>query len=279
MSKFNRYILLSSFLFLNFNCKSVHQNSSTKVTDGARIYWKSEGDSELIKKIKLKILKSLVRLIRPSGSTCTATLVASDRLLTAAHCFPDSGPISAIFNNETQVEGFTNSERPTPQITFSLADAVLNEYDPHKRPDNDIAVVRLPNPENIPNFYEPIKLLGKDVEIQEKSAVIVAGFGRLNSTTTTEHPYFGIMSIEKFQSEDSQIVLHPPEGKNTNLCNGDSGGPTLIYDSNADELYQIGVNVLGSCDKIDEIGDRRPIAYSNDIRKYHDWITVALLTD
>ncbi len=147
--------------------------------------------------------------------TCSAALIASDKVVTAAHCLAPGAQLFAFFG--------TNLDTARENDFASVNGAIAHpEYYPTGRglPAHDIAVLSLSRP--APSGFQPIAILPSDDSLQTQGTVLLAGYGIteygndsgvLRATPAT---YAGLDSIGRLQIND-------PEKRGA--CSGDSGGP------------------------------------------------------
>ena len=156
-------------------------------------------------------------LIDGGYGLCTATLVADDVLLTAAHCAEGS-------TNDDLFYVGANINNATWQDVYSISDAIIHpSYNPNSSHPRDVAVLLLNQPLN---SVEPIPVNTTAFTNSWRGDWLhYVGFG---SNTT----YSGSGAGQKRETDiqindyDSYVYIHYTEG--TNTCSGDSGGPGLV---------------------------------------------------
>jgi len=155
-------------------------------------------------------------LIDGGFGLCTATLVADDVLLTAAHCAEGS-------TNDDLFYVGANINNATWNDVYSISDAIIHPaYNPNSSHPHDVAVLLLDQPLN---SVEPIPVNTTAFTNSWRGKWLhYVGFG---SNTT----YSGGGSGQKRETDiqindyDSFVYIHYTSG--TNTCSGDSGGPGL----------------------------------------------------
>ena len=182
---------------------------------------------------------------------CTGSLIAENKVLTAAHCFRgyEAGSISVAFGNQRNVG---DRYQATSIERHPL-------YSGSPKHDNDFAIVEFsPAVQNI----KPIRILKEEAELQWVSEVaygVVAGWG--GTTAVNDPPLPGILqetAVPIYREEQCGDLLRKlrREGKSPQnpeisykvLCageegqaagQGDSGGPLLVL--TPDGWAQVGV--------------------------------------
>lgn len=181
-------------------------------------------------------------------SYCTATLIAKNIVLTAAHCFdsdliPDVKSFNVVFS--TQVVDFgTRISRP------GVATKSHPDYNSLQRKprlyDHDIAIAMFSG--DLPQGFAPVSI-DSDVAADYSNAdVYVYGYGRLYDYTGTPGDYGsggggylrrGVMRVNATYNQTPDRYFIAPTSKNF-VCQGDSGGPEFY--NKGDVLKVIGVN-------------------------------------
>ncbi len=169
-------------------------------------------------------------------SICTASIIAPDLLLTAAHCV--DGPASHL----RIVFG--------PRLVKPVApNTVVREVDSYMvsplwavRQDmftdaSDIAVVKFSG--GLPDGYKVIPLLADSSVLSNGSTLLLAGYGLddFDNQTGSGVLRFTETVIESVEFSATEILLNQQNGKGA--CPGDSGGPA--YFQVGDEWYLAGV--------------------------------------
>ncbi len=157
---------------------------------------------------------------------CTATLITSRTLLTAAHCLD---PAAAPSGNTTLTDVYVQNASPAPpssSTTWIRIDPARTRIHPmwaaSDRLSYDIGAVLLPTPSAVtPSPHLSRALTAADVN----SPLTVAGFG----ITAAGQTDFGTRRVATLPLR-GLTAKHLQLGNmtNTGLCNGDSGGPSFL---------------------------------------------------
>lgn len=180
---------------------------------------------------------------------CSGTIVQSNLILTAGHCFDDvdlnsTSPGIVVFAdsfssyNASQATKISCWQRPRDYIPCNVKDT-------YKCILNDIAWIKIPG--SIKNGYSTVNILKNPQTISSTETKWMAGFGDLNdsglnyaaknvveSTTSASNPDMTPEgAVQAFNTltfsnafESFLTVIGPDAGKGT--CEGDSGGPVYV---------------------------------------------------
>lgn len=177
----------------------------------------------------------VVRVAHKGKAICTGVLVASDLIITAAHCLKSDGPsaYSIIFpaNTDDNLRAVTEFQR--------VRDDSLTFF-----PNFDLAWMKLVG--DAPSPYAPATVLGDSAKIASGTGLTLVGV----ANETPCNPGDSVCKLVKLAVKlknnwtsphlvnlavvDSQ---NPNDGSGT--CPGDSGGPAFISRSGRDILFGI----------------------------------------
>jgi secreted trypsin-like serine protease len=192
------------------------------------------------------------------GEACTGTVVASNLVLTAAHCVVDEASGAqrppAGFRVVTGSVDWQGGERT---VTPVAAVAIHPDYAPGGEHPHwaDAALLQLARPVAAP----PVALAGTEAW-GPGSAALIAGWGALgagqvvparlrDATTTVQSAAYCGEGASSFDPSGQLCVLDA--GGAHAACTGDSGGPLLVTDPASGEPLEIGIAsfaVSDSCD-------------------------------
>lgn len=268
---------------------------------------------ELVKNIKDPVFKHTVRLLvrsvisdspenpqelwgRKLSSRCSATVVSSNKLVSAAHCFPEKmytmyqgAPIVLDMDFDSlDVRVFTNYEVGGDYTGYRVSSVVKHPgfddlwyrvLDPSDLWDpsvkiNDIAIVEIE--ESLPANKEPASFLTGDVNHDQE--YVLAGYGSSGSKNQLEKPHLRKVSVPYIKhlanladmyvgvgdQEDPGKIESPMGG-----CFGDSGGPAFVVGENG-QYSLAGVIVRGP--NRDSGGCHAGLTVLTDVTEYEDFL-------
>jgi len=154
-----------------------------------------------------------------SSYVCSASFLAPNVLLTAAHCFDDS---SLTFSIGT-AESYDVSPGSMPSGMHAVSSVAIDpSYDPSSaapRP-HDLAVIRVSS--NVGTATLPFHAAAPDSSWIGQPMRIV-GYGRTSAKTTDDGTRHAASTVlDSFTATELVIANHPQD------CTGDSGGPALM---------------------------------------------------
>jgi V8-like Glu-specific endopeptidase len=170
----------------------------------------------------------MVRVVFDTGMQfgCTATLITSRTLLTAAHCFdPAAGPpgltrLTDVFVQNTVVA----PDKTSPNwLRIDPAHTRLHpRWNASDRLSYDLALAALPSPSTVTPAPASFRALGaSDVG----TPLTVVGYG-LTGVGLSDNGTRRVATLPLKAVTTKHLQLG--DGATTGLCNGDSGGPSFI---------------------------------------------------
>lgn len=186
--------------------------------------------------------KSVALLVAEDGSSCTATPITSNILLTAAHCVFQKTALEASFHPElTCASGYDLNLRTRKVI----ATRIHEKYDDKVFAANnvlkikyDLALVKIEG--TIPADYTISRIL-RDKDLIRSDDLIAVGFG-LPDENSNELPRLRLVNKSLkdslMRTREKQVMIL--EQKEKGICQGDSGGPQFVFSGG--EYKILGVN-------------------------------------
>lgn len=166
---------------------------------------------------------------------CSASIIAEDILLTAAHCIP--GPNSRIQEVTTIYFGVeTDDPVEIREISEVLPHPgyLENGFDPNNPEDlNDIALVIFEG--GLPSGFQVVDV-PEEFVFQEGDTGLLAGYGVDNNKVSgTLKQIERVVEVADFGETEVMFTQTDTEG----ACNGDSGGPAYNVTSSGLELMGV----------------------------------------
>jgi secreted trypsin-like serine protease len=207
------------------------QGSVTVRNDGAIIGGEEVTDAQ-------PFHNTVVSLVNTAqGSICTASILSTSILLTAAHCVDgDASDLVVVFNRSIE-----DTTLVTRQVTHYKVSPVWTARQNEPLNNGDIAVVRFDG--GLPAGFVPVKMLTSASALSDGQAVTLSGYGNDNGAAGTGAGKLRWVetTLKKAAYTKSEILVEQSKGKGA--CHGDSGGPAYIKING--EYVVIGVTSRG----------------------------------
>lgn len=180
------------------------------------------------------------------GDMCTATLISSDVLVTAAHCVQSgdkdtrAARTRAFFHNDPYCTATTGIQ------SSDVVDVEKIEIHPEYQGTEDtmkydIALIKLKK--SAPAGTQPLKVAKSFIPMNEQDAVYLAGYGVTTDydSVDTEAPMLRYAKVKAFANpEDFRGVQNKAtsprlifDQNSGGACRGDSGGPAIVKNKGA----------------------------------------------
>ncbi len=259
-------ILSVASLVISLSATLAFANQEEKIIGGSTV---GAGDPVVSSTVGL-MLQS------PRGTgICTASLIAADLAITAAHCADGTRP-SAL----TLV--FARDMRKLSQVPAILKVKVVKyEINPtwaaHQNDSTntgDLAILKLQTT-TLPTGYAPAKILGLTNDLQTAETTTLAGYGiTIANPGLFQDDGAGLLrktqvTIQEARFSTTEALLDQTQGHGA--CHGDSGGPAFVTRNGQPTLW--GVTSRGFPENAPD--DCAHQAIYTRINAYQSWVTAA----
>ena len=215
-------------------CSPESELMTAGIVGGSRVN-QSDADS---KKVVLTLIGS---------STCTASAITPNVLITAAHCvnsFSKKSSAVAVFRTSVSCESGFDIRSDSMRITKVVAHP---DYQPSfVGSEADIALVFLES--SVPQGY-PIYKIADPALVTQSSTIYFWGFGDVDFKKGGA----GILRRTQVPREDFEIDEYAKkvkidQSKGRGVCSGDSGGPGIVVQNGEYKILGINSFVSGEFD-------------------------------
>ncbi|WP_176736982.1 serine protease [Oligoflexus tunisiensis] len=204
------------------------------------------GGSSVSSSLYNQYFTSIVSLQYGGQHFCGGTLVASNKVVTAAHCLADFSS-SQIRNNLRIVIGARDLRSTSGAERFSVSSYSINSRYNASRSQNDTATITL----NGSSSHTPVEINQSASFPAVGSTVYVAGWGSTyeGGYGTSVLKYTAVKTVsnsscaQAYGSDiyDGNICAY---ASGTDSCQGDSGGPLYTYDG--EKMTLVGIVSWGN---------------------------------
>ncbi|MGE0750267.1 MAG: trypsin-like serine protease [Variibacter sp.] len=171
------------------------------------------------------IRRHVVMIVGSRGSSCTATAVAHDVLLTAAHCVLPGADYKLVLFDANRTPSLKDLTTIARHPAFALKTLLAH------RATADVALLKLAAP--LPASFTPVPIAGADALVAVGDRFTVAGFGvTVRGDGKTGGTLRTADLVATGQPGSLQLRLVDPATRNETAglgaCTADSGAPVFV---------------------------------------------------
>lgn len=199
------------------------------------------GGSTVSSALHSNYFESIVSLRFYGSHFCGGTLIAPNKVITAAHCLADYSS-STVRNNVKVVLGNVSLNSSSGTESFSISSFKIDERYSSWNTQNDIAIITL----NGNSKFEPVPVNSDSAFPAVGAKTYVAGWGstREGGGISSALKYTSVAVVSNDECADAygssitsrNICAYTAK---TDSCQGDSGGPLYSYDGTSMTLIGI----------------------------------------
>lgn len=161
------------------------------------------------------VARSTVGLHSGEG-VCTASIIAPDIIVTAAHCLQNKGRLSVSFGSTLESDTRVRARASRRHPDFGRR---------RGRDEADIAVVLLGAP--LPRGFVPVPVFQAG-SLRRGQAVLLAGYGVSDGRLDTGSGRLRKTETQVLRTAGTEVLVDQSRGRG--VCRGDSGGPGFVRD-------------------------------------------------
>ena len=249
--------LLFAFILSQFAAGTAHSSEQIEIVHGTQVTPKNWIAHTVV---------ALVATNEDGQSLCTASVVAKDLVVTAAHCVTSPKPgqqseMDLIFSSDIH-HADASMIRKVDRVE------VPSEWNPSESQNqdtSDIALVHFSG--DLPAGYAPSDLLPFEQTLVRGESVELAGYGITDASANTGAGVLRKTDVTVLNPSYSASEVELDQSHGGGACHGDSGGPAYVMKNGHPYLFGITSRGGGNCDK--------DVIYTR-IAAYQGWFTRAV---